>query len=288
LFKARDLIVRAILMFSALTLLSPLAALDLNAQGDNPTPIPVVIQTSTPLPLPGNAVQLSPTPTPTVTPANTVFVEALSTANVRADADPAAEILGIIEAGTQYPVVGRYFQWYWMRYDRSPSGRGWVHESVVNLVGDASLVRDLSEDPEPTTDPEAVAATQTWEAITLTPGVVLTATASARIISGPVPVNSDPNAASASAASDPGNGGQPGALPTFTPPPELLPNTTPVALTTAIAEGGLTVAPPTPSPDPLIETTAAIPSVGSIAPIVPIGVLAGLGLLGLAVSASRR
>lgn len=256
-----------------------------NAQ-DNPTPIQVQILTSTPLPLPENAVQTQPSPTPSVTVSNLVFLEAFSTANVRADAEPDAAILGVIEAGIQYPIVGRYFQWFQFRYDKSPNGRAWVHESVVTIVGDASLITDLTENPEATTDPLVAGATQTWEAITLTPGVVLTATANARVIAGPVPAVVGDNAGNASSS---GQGsavdGQP--LPTFTPPSEFAVNETPVSFeSSALAE--VTEVAALASDTSLGIPLPVSPTTGDIAPIVPIAILGSLGLLGLVVSSTRR
>lgn len=244
---------------------------------DDPTPIRVQISTSTPLPAPENAIEIQFSPTPSVTVSSIVFLEALSTANVRSAAEPDASILGVIETGTQYPIVGKYFQWYQFRYDKSPNGRGWAHESVVSVIGDTSLIADLTENPEPTSDPVVAAATQTWEAITLTPGIVLTATANARLISGPVPAVVGEAASSSTGDTFDSASGQP--LPTFTPPPDL------VATVEITAQPDIVAAAPTPAPAlaiPLPTTT------GEIAPIVPIAILGGLGLAGLVISSTRR
>lgn len=255
------------------------------AQAPSPTPLSGRISTSTPLPMlgSGNAV-LEPTPTPTVTVSNIAFVEALSTANVRADSDPNAAILGVIETGTQYQIIGRYYQWYYFRYDRSPNGRGWVHESVVSVIGDTNAITDLTvEEAEPTIDAASAGATQTWEAITLTPGVVLTATANARLLTGPVVVNV--------AGSEPIQGDAPPVvgsgtlLPTFTPPPALQPL---AAASTPVPELQAEVAMLPPTPQPGLTTLDNTPIAIEIAPIIPIGLLAGLGLAGLMISALRR
>lgn len=259
----------------------------LNAQ-DDPTPIRVQISTSTPLPLPENAIEIQFSPTPSVTVSNIVFLEAISTANVRSAAEPDATVLGVIETGTQYPIVGKYFQWYQFRYDKSPNGRGWAHESVVNIVGDTSLIADLTENPEPTTDTVGAAATQTWEAITLTPGIVLTATANARLITGPIPAVGGDNTNNAGGSALESVSGQP--LPTFTPPPDLVsPVETAVVETTGQIEttgqSEFAIAAPTPSPLVSIPLPA---TAGDVAPIVPIVILGGFGLVGLVISSTRR
>lgn len=254
------------------------------AQAISPTPLTGRINTATPLPAfgAGNTI-VSPTPTATVTVSNLAYVEPLSDANVRANADPQADVLGVIQAGTQYQISGRYFQWFRIRYDKSPNGIGWVHESVVTTSGDLSSVADLTENAEPTLDPAFVDATQTWAAITLTPGIVLTATANSRLITGPVTASSEnlsvPDGVDA-------QGGSNAVLPTFTPPPEFAPRL--VTEPSAAPETGATeVAVVIPTPQPLLPVEN-LPLTGEIAPIIPIALLGGLGLAGLFVSAMRR
>lgn len=271
----------AVIAFSVVANFQGYTGMRVNAQ-DDPTPIRVQISTSTPLPLPENAIEIQFSPTPSVTVSNIVFLEAISTANVRSAAEPDATVLGVIETGMQYPIVGKYFQWYQFRYDKSPNGRGWAHESVVNIIGEASLIADLTENPEPTTDTVGAAATQTWEAITLTPGIVLTATANARLITGPVPAVGGDNTNNAGGNALESISGQ--SLPTFTPPPDLVsPVETAVVETTGQSE--FTVADPTPSP----LVSIPLPSTaGDVAPIVPIVILGGFGLVGLVISSTRR
>lgn len=235
------------------------------------TPASIIL----PSPLPLTTQQIStPTATYTATPVGPVLLEAITEANVRAEADPNAELLGTIKVGEVYPVIGRYYRWYQFQYDKSPSGTGWVFDELVNISGDESKIVDLSDNALPTTDTTSVAATQTLEAITQTPGGILTATADAQVI--PLPVESANGVASV-----PGNSTSPGEgtiLPTYTYPPDV----PPVAPDSAIRPETL-FATPTFTPSGLtFSVTDGLP------PIAPILVLAGLGFLGLLISYLRR
>lgn len=218
-------------------------------------------------------VQASPTFTPTATAQQAAFLEAKPEAadgvNVRAEADPEADVLGLIRPGEQYVVTGRYYLWLRFRYDRSPNGQGWVFGDLVNLSGDTTLIPDLAAEPQATTDATIVGATQTAEAITLTPGAPLTATADAQMLLEPVSIN----AAMSGAANVSG-------LPTFTPPPALAAATTPSTNTGGVGEDTT-----------MIEAGSAPISEISLANlprILPIVLLGGLGILGVLISMLRR
>lgn len=246
------------------------------------TATPAIINLSSPVPQQVQQQAVTATPTRTPTPQGPVVLEAISEANVRAAADIEAERLGTIRAGEIYPVIARYFRWYQFQYPTSPTGTGWVFDELVTIMGDISVVPDVSEQAQPTTDPLIIAATQTQEALLLLPGGEQTATAQARVIELPGV------SAGASAASIPGDPlvtGQvssttvPGEsiilLPTFTYPPEIV-AIAPTDVDPAIIQ-------PTKPPENLpISVENGVPS------LVPILILGGLGLFGLLASASRR
>jgi len=215
----------------------------------------------------------SPTFTPTATPLQAAFLEAKAEAadgvNVRAEADPEADVLGVIRAGEQYVVTGRYYLWLRFRYDRSPNGQGWVFGDLVDLSGDTSLIPDLAAEPQATTDATVVGATQTAEVITLTPGAPLTTTAEANLLLEPVSVNE----AVSGAANASG-------LPTFTPPPELVVVATPANNTNGVGEA-TTLSENVPPPVNDI-------SFNDLPRILPIVLLGGLGILGVLISLLRR
>ncbi len=225
-----------------------------------PSPLPLSVQE-----------QSTPTATYTASPPGPVLLEAVTEANVRAEPDPESERLGTIRAGDVYAVIGRYYRWYQFQYNQDT---GWVFDELVIINGDESKILDLSESALPTTDNTALAATYTMEAISLTPGGVLTATAAALAI--PLPVQ--PDSASGSPIS-----GQPDGvsqtLPTFTYPPEiaLAPPDNAYSSQTALN------ATPT-----LIPNTLAFSIAEGIPPLVPILVLGGVGLLGLILTSYKR
>jgi len=206
----------------------------------------------------------SPTITRTPTPA-AVMVSAKEGAgevNVRAEPDVESDRLGSIRAGEFYPVLGRYFRWIQFQYDTSPTGRGWVFDELVDITGDASTIPDLSQQALPTHDPAIAAATQTQEAVTQTPGGILTITAETRIL--PVPgVDSSLMVTSETSVQ---------VLPTFTYPPDIV----------AIAPTEATEINTTSPEAPPFEVPNNVP------PILPILALGAGGLLGLVVSSLRR
>ena len=236
------------------------------------TPASIIL----PSPLPLTTQQVStPTATYTPTPVGPVLLEAKTEANVRAEADPGAELLGTIRAGDVYAVIGRYYRWYQFQYDKSASGTGWVFDELVNITGDESKILDLSDNAVPTVDGTMVAATETQDAVTQTPGGILTVTAAAQVV--PLPIESGNNSVTV-----PQNNALPGdvsVLPTFTYPPDV----PLVAPDSALKSDPSLLATATLAPNSLVFSIAE-----GLPPIAPILILGGLGLLGLVISSYRR
>jgi hypothetical protein len=235
----------------------------------SPTPAPINL----PSPLPFSTDVLSTaTLTRTPTAPGPALLEAINEANVRAQPDTESERLGTIRPGETYPIIGRYFRWYQFQYAQSPTGTGWVFDELVRIIGDETAIRDLAEEALPTTDDTAVALTGTMEAITQTPGGILTATASAQFI--PLPIEG----ATSNAPLETILEGEATFLPTFTYPPE-------VALVppeNAYREGSTVNGTPTLAPN-----QSGIVVMEGIPPILPILLLAGFGILGLLVTTRR-
>lgn len=227
------------------------------------TPARIQIATSTQAAT--ESQEATPTWTPSPTPRGVILLEAISEANVRAAPDIDSERLGAIQAGETYPILGRSFRWIQFRYDPSPNGTGWVFEELVNIIGNPADIIDLNANTLPQVDPSVVAATQTWAAITLVPGGVLTVTAESRIIQAPV--------AAPSLASELPDNVDNGPLPTFTYPPNII----------AEAPSEIGSAQIAATVDTLVDESA-----GQVAPIAPILILGGIGLLGLLISSIRR
>jgi hypothetical protein len=234
------------------------------------TPLEVQIITSTPPP-----VDLS-TPTTAFTPSPEVQSGAMLQAkqsageiNVRADANIDAEPLGTIVYGEQYVVTGRYFRWLQFRFEEAPQGYAWVFDELVEVTGDQSLIPDLSQLPQATTDATIAFATENAAAILLTPGADLTITASSREVLDPVAaVNSEGVTIPQDAETNPE--AQRTILPTFTYPPSIG-----MVATESLNE--IDQSPPT-----------QLPPSDVVPPIVPIILLGGFGMLGLTISALRR
>ncbi|RPI92979.1 MAG: hypothetical protein EHM39_13190 [Chloroflexi bacterium] len=220
-------------------------------QGATPTPLMIQLPTNTPVPG-------SPTPTPSFTPTSEgrAMAEALSPdTNVRSNTtlDEASKI-GLISPGTQYPILGKYFQWYQIEFPTSPDGTAWVHQSVIRISGDEALIPDLTVQEPATPDPAALAAGETAQAVTLTPGGLETLTAEANLANSTV----DPNQPATLVPGAP--------LPTFTNPAFT---STPILLI---------------QPD-VAETASGGSGLPRILPILGLG---ALGLLGLLISFLRR
>lgn len=227
------------------------------------TPARGIITTSTP-----EATSLAlPTPllTATATDVGIIFLEAKpesGTINVRLEPDPESPRIGGINPGQTYEITGRYFRWIRFRYTESQLG--WVFDELVNIIGPAEFIPEIDPFSTVIEDTDSVNATQTYEAITLTPGGILTATANSRFIEAPTTVSIQGNEATANGLNT--------RLPTFTPPPSVLP-------------------PPNgfiPTEQEVVSNSNSNSLPDSVPPVVPIVALAVLGLIGIIISAPRR
>lgn len=232
------------------------------------TPVRAVIPQATVLPT--DIALSTATPTRTPTPEGPVVLRAINSdvpINVRAEPDPNSQLLGQLDPQQTYPVRGFFFSWYQFDFESSPTGRGWVFNSLVEIIGDEALLPEVNPFVEPTVDAAVVAATQTIDAAVNNPDAALTLTADARNIAVPTRIADTGSAEEGD-----------GRLPTFTPPPDFARRPTQTGGAEAI---------PSPTPDLL---TGAISTVSNtdIPPIVPIAVLGSLGILGLLISALNR
>ena len=225
-----------------------------SAQGGDvrqqPTAVPLLFPTPT-----DTAGPPTETPTRTPTALGRPVVEAISEdTNVRAGPDINDDRVGQIQPGTQYPVLGKRFNWYQIEYADAPSGTAWVYSEVVHLTGDPGTIPELSLEDIPTVDPGFLGQQQTAEAIANTPGAAATLTA--QVLITPTGIFT---AAPEERTLAPGE-----RLPTFTYPPYT---PTPVAF-------------PRTNPPPV--------QAGGVPPLVPILALGALGLMGLLVALLRR
>jgi uncharacterized protein YraI len=232
------------------------------------TPVPAVIPTLTTLPT--ELALASATPTLTVTPEAAIQIEVRSDVgdvNVRQEPDPESPRLGTIKAGQKFGVVARYFRWIQFDFPDAPSGRGWVFEDLVTIIGDAAAIPNIDPYSEPSATPDAAQAAfaETLAAVTLTPGADLTLLAQQRIVT--IPALSGTGTATQDT----------GPLPTFTPPAEMIP------LNSGNSSGAVN-----PANIGVIEEALAQVTSGNIPPMVPIVLLTLGGLLGMLVSSLRR
>lgn len=203
----------------------------------------------------------APTPTRTATPQGVALLEAKEFANVRAEPSTDSAQLGQIKAGETYNVIGRYVSWIQFQFPSSPTGKGWVFGDLVNLTGNVDNIPDIDPYAAQAPGDSAISgATATQDILTQTPGGVLTAT----VLAGIIP----PTSAAATLE-------QVGPLPTFTYPPGMV----------AIAPTPGPAATTAPADSPVI---ADVTNSDNVPPLVPIVILAGVGLLGLLISAIRR
>jgi Bacterial SH3 domain len=203
-----------------------------------------------------------PTPTRTPTQEGIALLEAKDFANVRAEPSTDAAQLGQIKAGEKYNVIGRYVSWIQFEFQASPTGKGWVFGDLVTLSGNVDNIPNIDPYAGTAVDSGVSAGTATQSVLTQTPGGVLTATVLARIA---VPQGT----------AEPTDNGTHEILPTFTYPPGLIPIAPAPGATTTVA-----------SPDS--QSVAPVSNSNNLPPIVPILLLGGVGLLGLALSSLRR
>jgi hypothetical protein len=244
------------------------------AQASTPTPLPLAFPTPEPM---ATSLEMVASPIPTFTPTEPgppvlQLREGVSELNIRAEAEPTAEILGVISPGEQYEVLGQFFLWYQIRYEGSRAGSGFVFGELVEIIGDPARIPDLTQvTATPPLPPEIVGPTLTNEAILSQPGGELTLTANLREIEAP----GEP------AASGPVNPDEPRQLdlptreiqPTFTYPSDVIAQA-------ATAESGQA----TPMPERI--STGRQPD--GLAPVVPIVVLFGLGTIFFLLSLLQR
>lgn len=271
----RNFNIVVIIVFFGLGLLSTKYSQTIMAQTNaSATPLRVVIPTST---VPSTQLAIAtPTSTPTPTEEGPIMLSLrpeAESANMRAEPDPGAEQLGIIEPGETYRVLGQYFSWIQFETDTSPNGRAWVYGELVELSGDTNEIPVIDPFADPTDLPEVLEATLTWEAVTLTPGGILTATAQSRIIAVPTSLGD------AQSGLDSETGNAP--LPTFTYPPDLVAQ--------APTEVGMsTAATATSEPTDALADAIAVANAASIPPIAYILTLGAVGILGLVIISLRK
>jgi hypothetical protein len=230
------------------------------------TPVRVVLPEVTQPAAPINVLTSTPTFTPTAPPPE-VFLEAAAPLGdiIVLDFPETGTYLGSLENRRQYPITGQYFSWIQFEYPAAANGLAWVYFETVRVIGDVSKINIIS-------DPHAASAsaednqTLTAEAELLTPSIAETASAEARILILPtVEITTV--------------GNQTSFPPTFTPPPDAI-------LRAPIqADGEILEPSPTPS---LVETAVALVENRTLAPIVPILLLGGFGMLGLLIGIIRR
>ncbi|MDQ7024800.1 MAG: hypothetical protein Q9P01_05925 [Anaerolineae bacterium] len=230
------------------------------------TPVRVVIPDATESAAPVNVLTATPTFTAT-SPPPSVFLEAAAALGdiIVLDFPETGTYLGSLEIGQQYPITGQYFSWIQFEYPPSPNGLAWVYNQTVRVVGDVSEIRIISNPNAANASPEEN-QTATSQAELLTPSIAETASAEARILIVPT-LNATTS------------GSQGNFPPTFTPPPDVV-----LRMPTQIPND---VATPSPTPS-LVDSAVSLVSNRRIAPIVPIVLLAGFGLLGLMISLIRR
>ena len=218
------------------------------------TPVRAQLRTATP----EGFGQVAPTVTvePSQTPPGPALLEARETAgrvNVRALPDPDSEIVGTIVFGTQYPALRRYYLWLELRYEPAPLGRAWVFGELVDVIGDADAIETIEDYAEvavaPVDAPVAVAGAE--EDSALEPRTLVIETRPAEAASGDAQRLTP--------------------LPTFTYPPD----------SSAMNRRGSGIV-------AAGETSSAGDGGQQLPPLLPIGLLAGLGLAGLLLSGLRQ
>lgn len=241
-------------------------AAELNQVQATATPRRVSLPSATPFPTSG----ATPTPTYTLiteeaTPEVGVQLQALEAAgeiNVRLQGDINSEIVGTIQFGETYQVTGRFFRWYQIVFDPSPTGQAFVFEDLVEIVsGDLSSIPDLTI-PDAANDVSTV-VTETANEATETDSIANN-TQDAREITPPsgegVAVSSEENSVDV----------LPGVLPTYTYPPDFDIQAT------------------QPEEADVDEENTSETQSNSFAPITPILILGALGGIGLLLSSLRR
>lgn len=240
------------------------------------TATPAQIRLASPTPIPqndpvggvGNAQPTFAISGETATPEGTLLLqlrEGVSDANIRSSPEITDDNqIGTIREGERYAVLGRYFNWIQFQYEFAEDNRAWVYVDLVDILGNEAQIPIIDLNATPTLDPVIAGATQTRDAILAQPGGVLTITAQARIIQLPQGENS---------SSGSNVGGNSEVQPTFTYPPNVI-----AGIPTLEATRDVEISIP--------STSQAVND--SIPPILPIVLLAGLGLLGILYSVANN
>jgi hypothetical protein len=250
------------LTLTGLLLLTAVLWVAASPQFQDTTATPAQINLSPVAQQPQDQSSGGPTPTRTPTQEGIALLEAKDFANVRADPSTDSAQLGQIKVGEKYNVIGRYVSWIQFEFPASPTGKGWVFGELVNLTGNIDNIPDIDPFANAQIDSVSSGATATQSILTQTPGGVLTATVLARIV---IPQGTPA----------PADNGTHEILPTFTYPPGMIP---------IAPSPGAPVSTETPDASAVLPTTNS----NNLPPIVPILILGGVGLLGLALSSLRR
>jgi hypothetical protein len=269
LMRQRTVIMSSVILFFAIILVwrTP----PLLAQMPTSTPLPIQFPTSAPH---QTTLQAEVTDIPTFTPtppgpAVLRLREGSGDVNIRAAADPSAELLGQVRTGEEFVVTGRYYQWYQIYYEQARDGIGYVYGELVEIDGNPFEIPDLTvATPTPPLDPALVSQTETAEAILSQPDGELTLTASVRQMDAPL--GSSPLDLDLSQAD-----GTQEVLPTFTYPPDV------IAQVPTLAE----ITPTSNEPE---QSRISLDVSNGVAPIVPILVLAGLGVIAFLIGLLQR
>lgn len=222
------------------------------------TPVPLQFPTQNIIltPIEQQEATLFPTFTPTpIGPARLRLREGSGEVNIRSEADPNSEILGVIRQGEEYVVTGSYYLWYQIAYEQSRTGTGFVFGDLVEIIGERSEIPDLTA--VTAVPDEIMQALATTEAQINLSDIEEEET---REIDAPVLELGLPLE------------GELEVLPTFTYPPDII----------ALA--------PTQSPTESITEQAPpiITVTGGVAPVVPIIILIGIGFITFLIGLLQR
>lgn len=221
------------------------------------TPVPLQFPTQNLVltPIEQQEATLFPTFTPTpIGPVRLRLREGSGEVNIRSEADPSSEIVGVIRPGEEHVVTGSYYLWYQIAYDQSRTGIGYVFGELVEILGERSEIADLTV--ATTVPDEIMQALATTEAqINLTDIEEETREIEAPALELGLSLEE-----------------QQEVLPTFTYPPDII----------ALA--------PTQAPtEEITEQTPPILNVtGGVAPVVPIIILIGLGFITFLIGLLQR
>lgn len=96
-----------------------------------------------------------------------VLAEAINSANLRAGTSTDMEIVGNIQTGTRYPVIGRSALYPWVLLGDIVTFEpiGWVYADLVNVTGDLSVVpvTEINVSAQPTPPPATFTPTPTLD-----------------------------------------------------------------------------------------------------------------------------